>query len=64
MSLKWFHILFVTTSVLLSWVAGAWCFLGPQAGNYKALGVFFVFLGAVLIVYGVMFWRKIKQVVK
>jgi len=59
-SLKSFHILFITMASLLAFGFGAWA-LSPQlAASYRALGVVSLVLGAGLIVYGVWFLRKIR----
>jgi hypothetical protein len=65
MSLKAFHVVFVTASVLLMLVLAGWCF-----GNYRADGASsqLVWTGAclaatiVLLVYGRYFLRKFKDI--
>ncbi|MGH9870490.1 MAG: hypothetical protein ACREAA_20330 [Candidatus Polarisedimenticolia bacterium] len=56
MSLKAFHIVFVTLATLLAFAFAAWAF---SAGMPLAGGLAAVF-GAGLIVYGFWFWKKIK----
>ncbi len=64
MSLKGFHIVFITCSTLLALGVGAWCLwvnLVAGAPVYLA-GAIGSFLAAVgLIIYGVWFYRKMKR---
>ncbi len=65
MSLKAFHIVFVTVSVLLMFVIAGWSF-----GNYRddgsaadlVWGVAALAAAAVLLVYGKIFLKKFKHV--
>ena len=65
MSLKIVHILFIALSVILSAGLGAW---GVQRyladGSLQALGfgLLFFLTGAVLLVYGIHFWKNVQQV--
>ena len=64
MSLKGFHILFITVSTLLALGAGAWCLWvdsthGTPAFRAGAIGSFVAALG--LISYGIWFYRKMKR---
>jgi hypothetical protein len=64
MSLKAFHFVFITFSVLLALGLGAWCvWVNLVEGNSMylggAVGAFAAAL--VLIVYGVWFYRKMKR---
>ncbi len=64
MSLKGFHIVFITFSTLLAFGIGAWCLWvnSMEATTAYTLGAIFSFLAAVaLIVYGCWFWRKMKR---
>ncbi len=64
MSLKAFHILFVTLSSLLAFTFGTWAFMVPSENGlmlYRAMGVSGFVLGAGLIAYGFWFWRKVKR---
>ena len=64
MSLKAFHIFFIALCVLMSGALGAWGVNDYlQGGNNQslALGVIFFLTGAVLLVYGVRFWKKMKE---
>jgi hypothetical protein len=64
MSLKGFHIVFITVSTLLALGAGAWCLWidsvhGSPAFRLGAIGSFLA--GLVLISYGIWFYRKMKR---
>jgi len=58
MSLKAFHLIFVTLLTGLSFGCAAWAF---QSGN-AVWGVMGVVAGLMVIVYGVYFLRKLKKV--
>jgi hypothetical protein len=60
MSLKAFHIVFVTLSTLLAFTFSAWSFGVPEGGVYRVVGAASALFGVALIVYGVWFWRKIR----
>ena len=64
MSLKWFHIFFVTVAVLLCGGFGLWCLAAENASQYRALGIGSLVVGLGLIVYGIMFLKKMKQMPK
>ena len=64
MSLKGFHIVFITFSVLLAMACGAWCLwvnsvAGAQVYTVGAVVSFAAALG--LTVYGVWFFKKMKR---
>ena len=64
MSLKGFHIIFITFSTLLAFGIGIWCLWVNRvtASSSYTLGAASSFLAAVLlIVYGCWFWRKMKR---
>jgi len=64
MSLKGFHILFITVSTLLALGVGAWCLWIDSAHGTPAfrIGAICSFVaGAALIAYGVWFYRKMKR---
>ena len=64
MSLKIFHIVFIALSVVMSAGLGAWgiqSYLAEGSRGDLALGALFFVTGAVLLVYGVRFWKKIKE---
>lgn len=64
MSLRIFHVLFITLSVAMAAVVGGW---GVQRywvhGDAKglALGILFFGLGVALVVYGTRYFRKLKE---
>ncbi len=64
MSLKGFHIVFITFSTLLALVCGAWCVrvnLTADAPGYLA-GAAVCFATAIgLTVYGAWFYKKMKK---
>ena len=65
MSLKAFHIFFVTVCVLLMLVVAGWCF-----GNYRlggsgtdlGFGLLSLSAAAGMLVYGRLFLRKFKNI--
>lgn len=64
MSLKGFHLVFITITTLLSFGIGVWCLwinsLGPSTGY--VIGAVCSFVAALaLLVYGCWFWRKMKR---
>jgi hypothetical protein len=64
MSLKGFHIVFITVSTLLALGAGAWCLWvdsmhGTPAFRIGAICSFAA--GLALICYGIYFYRKMKR---
>jgi len=64
MSLKGFHIVFITFSTLLALGCGAWClWVNSAVGAPVYLGgAIFSFLAALaLVTYGVWFYRKMKR---
>jgi hypothetical protein len=58
MSLKGFHLVFVTLLTALSFGCAAWAFVDRHPG-FGAVGVA---AGVLVIVYGVYFLRKLKKV--
>ena len=64
MSLKGFHIVFITFSTLLALGGGAWCLWVDSMHGSPAfrVGAIFAFvMAAALVIYGVWFWRKMKR---
>lgn len=64
MSLKALHIFFVVCSTLLAFGFGGWCilqFLDKQGGVYLPAGIGSFVAGAGLIWYGVVIYRKLKN---
>jgi hypothetical protein len=64
MSLKTFHIIFVTMAVLLCLVFGGWClnsdFAKGRAG-YAITGYASFVFGVLLVLYEIMFLRNLKE---
>ncbi len=64
MSLKRFHLVFITISVLLAFAVGGWClWVDSVAGAPVYLtGAVLSFASALaLTIYGVWFWKKMKR---
>ncbi len=64
MSLKGFHIIFITFSTLLAFGIGIWCLWinSMEASTGYTVGAVCSFAAMVgLIVYGCWFWRKMKR---
>ena len=64
MSLKAFHIFFITVSVLLCLGFGVWCLDSNYAHGqtlYIITGIASFVFGAALVVYEVIFLRKFKN---
>ena len=64
MSLKAFHIVFITFSTLLAFGGGAWCLWMNMVDGTRAYtgGAVLSFAAAgALIIYGCWFWRKMKR---
>ncbi len=57
MSLKAFHLFFITISTLLCVWVGTWAIRQGRG----ALAALFLAVGVALVVYGVRFWRKLKE---
>jgi hypothetical protein len=57
MSLKWFHIVFITLSVLLSVWFGVWGLFNQQI----TLGILSLMASAGLVAYGNYFFSKMKN---
>jgi hypothetical protein len=67
MSLKVFHIVFVTASVLLAFSFGFWSFEqylhGGGAGDL-ASGIASALVGIGLVFYGRAVWKKLQSITK
>ena len=64
MSLKGFHIVFITFSTLLALVGGGLCLRVNEmaGGSGYLIGAAICFLAAVaLVVYGIWFYKKMKR---
>jgi hypothetical protein len=65
MSLRAFHIVFVTVSTLLFVFLGVWAFAfaTDRTGTIMALGVISAVFALVMPVYGVCFYKKVRKIV-
>ena len=64
MSLKGFHIVFITISTLLAIGTGAWCLWVDSlhgAPAFRVGAICSVLAALVLIGYGIWFYRKMKR---
>lgn len=64
MSLKGFHIVFITFSTLLAFALGIWCLWVNKTSGTDAYtpGAIIAFVSAIaLVIYGCWFWRKMKR---
>ena len=64
MSLKAFHVFFITLSVLLCLGFGAWCLGSVYAHgqlSYTVAGIISFVLGVALVVYEIVFLRMFKE---
>ena len=65
MSLKSFHIVFITCAVVLTFGFAAWAirsYLGGAGAGLLGAGISAVVVGSGLIIYGILFLRKLKHV--
>lgn len=65
MSLKTFHIVFVSVSTILSFGVAGWAFKGYRMTGSKAdlwFGIGGVVVGIGLLVYGRYFLKKLKKI--
>jgi FtsH-binding integral membrane protein len=65
MSLKAFHVIFITAASLLAFGLGAWMLRAYQAGGVKndlIYGVVCLIVGLGLLIYEGFFIRKLKKV--
>lgn len=64
MSLKAFHIVFVTLSTLMSLFFAVWAFglTADRSGLVTALGVIGVIGVIIMPIYGVYFYKKAKHI--
>jgi hypothetical protein len=67
MSLRVFHIVFISVSILLSLFVGVWAareYMETRAGSALLLGGFFLLMGGVLAVYGVRTYSKYRELAR
>ncbi len=64
MSLKHFHIAFISICTLTAWGFGAWTFLTMGLpDSFRILGGLSVLGGIALLIYGVKFYHKAKNII-
>jgi hypothetical protein len=64
MSLKNFHIIFITLAVLCTFGFAAWATLVPWVdAGIRGLGLFSAVLGVFLMGYGAWFWKKSRALI-
>jgi hypothetical protein len=64
MSLRVFHIVFITVCLLLMIYVGVWGiskYMADRSGSALALGLAFIVFGFVLLEYGRRTFRKLKE---
>ena len=64
MSLRFFHLVFIAASVILAAFVCAWAvgqYRLDHSGQYIAIGILALGLGAALVVYGAKFQRKTRN---
>lgn len=64
MSIKAFHFVFITLSILLCWLFAYWCFAAQIAKGhllYQTAGPVSVVCGFALILYGRKFQQKMRR---
>ena len=59
MSLKIFHICFITLSTLLAIGCAVWAFSGANI----VFGALCVALAIAMPIYGVLFWKKVRRII-
>ncbi len=65
MSLKAFHIFFIAVSILLTLgfsILGIYVFVTEQQYTYLIMGIGSLASGVALIIYGVQFVKKLKNI--
>lgn len=65
--MKTFHIIFISLSSILSFFFGIWCVQSHFTENnpfYAMLGLLSIVMALGLIVYGIYFLQKMKQIKK
>jgi len=64
MSLKHFHIAFIIVCLLFAWGLAAWCLLIPgRSGMFQVMGWISAVGGLALLIYGIRFLKKSKDVI-
>lgn len=64
MSLRIFHIAFITISTLFFWGLAAWCLLVVGLPEmFKFMGWISIVCGFAMLIYGIRFFKKTKALV-
>ncbi len=64
MSLKYVHLIFISMATLLLAGCAVWCFLQSVGGlAFVLAGVVTALCTVGLIIYGVLFWKKINRII-
>lgn len=64
MSLKHVHLIFITMATLLLGGFSVWCFMREDGGAGDLIGgIVGVILTICLIIYGVLYWKKINKII-
>ena len=64
MSLRTVHIVFIVFATVLSFLLGLWALkrgIADASGIMAGIGLIALISGVILVLYGVTFWRKIKD---
>lgn len=64
MSLKYFHILFITLSIILAFAFGIWgvnSYSTSDDTTHLTLGIISFLVGVGLIIYGMKVYQKLKK---
>jgi hypothetical protein len=65
MSLKAFHVVFISLAIILTFLFGTWLFITVEAGNAIArfaFGGLSYAIGFLLMAYGRYFLRRFRQI--
>ena len=65
MSLKAFHVVFIGACILMGFSVGGWClyrYFNGGGGAELGLGIGFITLGLVLLIYSRSILRKLKHI--
>lgn len=66
MSLKTVHIIFIVSATAVSFLLGLWALIrgvADASGAMVGIGLIALACGVGLVLYGITFWRKIREIV-
>ncbi len=66
MSLKTVHIIFIVSATAVSFLLGLWALIrgvSDASGAMVGIGLIALVCGVGLVLYGITFWRKIREIV-